>query len=309
MGNLFMGLESESVGSRGLKPGRSTRIWPVRALALLILAVGWGWESEARASSSTIDIMALGDSITYGYSPLGSVPGGYRATLYEDLTAAGYNIQMVGSETANSDPSLPAAAAPQEGHVGFLIAGTGGVASFSVNGSNIDQWLAPGNGVNPNLILLELGTNEIVGSYHIQSAPFELAALITHILELRPNAEVLVSTLTPLANATGNAEVNTFNKALSGPNGIIAQLQAEGENVQLVNAGGSVPVSDISPVDEIHPTAAGYAVLGNAWAAAVEEALSKPTVAPEPSTLALFGAGFLALIPIARARSRAISKD
>jgi lysophospholipase L1-like esterase len=271
--------------------------------ASLTLLVGM----EARASSSTISIMPLGDSITYGYDVPNDVPGGYRATLYQDLTSAGYNVQMVGSETSNANPSLPAAAAGQEGHPGYLIAGTGGYASFSLNGNNIDQWLAPGNGVNPNLILLEIGTNEIEGNYHVQSAPYELAALVTHILQLRPSAEVLVSTITPLANASLNAEVNTFNSALSGPNGIIAQLQAEGENVQLVNAGGQVPVSDLSP-DGIHPTAAGYVALGNAWAPYVEAALSKPQVAPEPSTLALFGAGLLALIPIARARVRAASK-
>jgi lysophospholipase L1-like esterase len=298
-----MGLASETTGSPALmKPGRT---WLARIAALFILAIGWSSGSEANASSSTISIMPLGDSITNGYDVPNDVPGGYRATLYQDLTSAGYNVQMVGSETANSNPSLPAAAAGQEGHVGYLIAGTGGYASFSLNGSNIDQWLAPGNGVNPNLILLQIGTNEIQGDYHVQSAPYELAALVTHILQLRPNAEVLVSTITPLVNATANAEVNTFNAALSGPNGIIAQLQAEGENVQLVNAGGTVPVSDISP-DGIHPTAAGYAVLGNAWATAVEEALSKPTVAPEPSTLALFGVGLLVLIPIARARAKSL---
>ena len=270
----------------------------------VVMTLGSGLVREARASSSTVQIMPLGDSITYGYDVPNSVPGGYRSVMYSDLTAAGYNIQTVGSSTLNANPNVPAAAAAQEGHVGYLIAGTGVYSTFSLNGANIDQWLAPGNGVNPNLVLLEIGTNEIQGNYHVQSAPYELAALVTHILELRPNAEVLVSTISPLANAALNAEVNTYNKALSGPNGIIAQLQAQGENVQLVNAGGSLTVADLSP-DGIHPTAAGYTSLGHAWATAVEQALSNPRPAPEPSTFVLFGAGLLGLVPLARARARA----
>ncbi len=252
--------------------------------------------------------MPLGDSITYGYDNPTPTPGGYRGTLYNDLTNAGYNVQMVGSETANPPTGLPAAADGQEGHPGYLISGIGGYASISLNGPNIEQWLAPGNGVNPNLILLEIGTNEILGNYHVQSATSDLAALVTHLLQLRPNAEVLVSTISPLASPTYNAEVATYNNALSGPNGVIAQLQAEGENVKLVNAGGTLSVSDLSN-DDIHPSAEGYAKLGDAWAAAVEQALSSPTVvpalsnptvAPEPSTFAIFGAGVLALTPIAR---------
>jgi lysophospholipase L1-like esterase len=303
-----MGQESPLTVFRDAKLNRRLTKQVVAFLTSLFFSIGWGGIGEASASSSLISIMPLGDSITYGYDYPNDVPGGYRATLYKDLTAAGDNVQMVGSETSNADPSLPPAAAGQEGHVGYLIAGTGGVASISINGANIDQWLAPGNGVNPNLILLEIGTNEIGGNYHVTSAPYELAALVTHILELRPKAEVLVSTISPLANATWNGEVQAFNKALSGPNGIIAQLQAEGENVQLVNAGGSLSVSDLSP-DGIHPTAAGYQKLGNAWAAAVESALLEPHVVPEPSTFVLFGAGLVGLFAVGRTRTRADAKS
>ncbi len=265
----------------------------------------WGGNIGARASGSTIQIMPLGDSITYGFSSPSNIPGGYRGPMYVDLAQAGYsNIQLVGSVTSNGDPSLPAAANAQEGHPGYLIAGTGAQATYSLNGANIDNWLAPGNGVNPNLVLLQIGTNEILGQYHVQSAQFELAALVTHILELRPNAEILVSTISPLANPTYNAEATAYNNALSGPNGIIAQLQAQGENVALVNAGGSLAVSDLSN-DGIHPSAEGYQKLGAAWAKAVEGALGGVYTTPEPSTFAMFGVGILALVPIARARTRA----
>ena len=256
-------------------------LWLMLTLAFVAVVSG------SSVDAGTITILPLGDSITYGYSNPVAIPGGYRSVLYQDMTAAGYNVQLVGSTTANSNPALPAAAAGQEGHIGYQIDGQGGVASFSAN-TYINTWLAPSNGINPNLILLQLGTNEILGNYHVPGAPYELAAFITELTHLRPDAKILVSTISPLVGATFESEVAQFNKSLSGPDGVIAQLQRIGENVVLVNAGGSLSESDLSS-DGIHPTQAGYTKLGHAWFQAVEENL--PTVAPEPSTFALFGLG------------------
>ena len=269
-------------------------------LAFLILGIG----PVSGAIASPITIMPLGDSITYGYSDPVPVPGGYRSVLYRDLVGAGYTPQFVGSLTNNPDPTLPAAAQAHEGHAGWLIAGTGRYASYSVS-SYIGQWLAPGNGINPNLILLELGSNEYVGRYHEAAAPYELAALITRIAELRPNAEILVSTISPLSEPTFNARVQAFNNALSGPDGLVAQLQKRGEKVILVNAGGSLAVSDLAH-DGVHPTQAGYVKLGDAWFKAIQSLNGPvPIPAPEPSTLLVLGCGFLGLLSVARAGSRA----
>ena len=251
---------------------------------------------DARAGAITIE--PLGDSITYGFSSPTSVPGGYRSVLYRDLTAAGFQPQFVGTENLNPDLTLPAAASWQEGHVGYQIDGTGGVASFSVN-TYIKQWLDPKNGIYPDLILLQLGTNEIEGNYHVPGAPYELAALITEITHLRPNARILVSTLSPVANAALEGEIQTFNKALSGPDGVVAQLQKLGENVVLVNAGGSLTTADLS-VDGLHPSQEGYTKLGNAWFDAV--VLNNIHPAPEPSTFLIFGIGAVGLVAIGRAR-------
>ena len=287
-------------GRAGPGPRHAGRVSTVALLALAFGSMG------RPAAASAITIMPLGDSITYGYSDGADVPGGYRSVLFRDLTSAGYTPTFVGSETANPDPTLPAAADGQEGHVGWLIAGSGDQASYSLS-TYIDRWLAPGNGVNPNLILLEIGTNEFLQNYHTSAAPYELAALVTRISELRPNAEILLSTITPLSVSSQNAEVQAFNAALGGPDGIVAQLQKLGEKVALVNAGGSLVGSDLSP-DGGHPTAAGYVKLGNAWFNAIrsfESPNGTLVPAPEPSTLAVLGLGSLGLLAVARARTRA----
>src|SRR5436305_483183 len=71
------------------------------ALTLALLAAG------STAGAASLSIMPLGDSITYGYSAKVPAPGGYRAPLYRDLVAAGYDVRFVGSQTTNPDPSLP----------------------------------------------------------------------------------------------------------------------------------------------------------------------------------------------------------
>jgi lysophospholipase L1-like esterase len=238
------------------------------------------------------------------------VPGGYRGTLYQDLTSAGYNVQFVGSQTTNPDPALPAAANAHEGHIGWLISGDGNYSEFAI-AQNIGKWLAPGNGVNPSVVLLMIGSNEIFGNYHAEQAPYELGALVAQIHELRPDAKILVSTLAPQASAGANAEIQQFNKTISGPDGVVALLQKEGEPVTLVNAGGSLATSDLSS-DGLHPKAAGYAKIAAAWLPAVEAALGSPNSlggpqpAPEPSTLVLFGAGLAGLVAAVRSRKRII---
>ncbi len=255
------------------------------ALALVALASpGSGRPSEAAAAA--LRILPLGDSITYGYEGYGvpGDPGGYRKTLYRDLTSAGFHPTFVGGTTANADPTLPAAAAPQEGHVGYVIEGprpngTPGLAE------NIAKWLGPG-GADPNLVLLEIGTNNASDGYRSEDAPYALAALIAHITRLKPDARVLVSTLTPLLDPGAEARVQAFNRALAGPDGVIAQLQRLGEKVALVDVGGALTTADL--IDGAHPTPAGYVKLGDAWFRAIEE--TNTATVPEPPAIALFAA-------------------
>ncbi len=228
------------------------------------------------SAADPLKIMPLGDSITYGVTSITNTPGGYRARLYRDLTAAGTHVQFVGSSTLNPDPNLPAAAQGQEGHLGYLISGMGTYASYSLD-TYIDQWLAPDNGVNPDVILLMTGANNIVGNYRVAEASRDLAALVTHIASLRPTAKILVSTLTPQLPPVDELLVQQYNQALGGPTGVIAQLQARGENVALVDAGDALTVADLS--DWVHPTAAGYVKLGDAWFQALRNNLPAGTVA------------------------------
>ena len=101
-----------------------------------------------------ITIWPLGDSITYG----AGVAGGYRETLYSNLTARGCVPELVGTRTDNSTTLLTAAfQTHHEGHSGYSI----------TNAVNIDGGTRAGiyEGVvswhtsiaTPDVILLMIG--------------------------------------------------------------------------------------------------------------------------------------------------------
>ena len=96
--------------------------WLFTGLALLVASAG----SPSAARAVTLKIMPLGDSITAGYgSPDTS---GYRGPLYDELVAAGYNSQFVGSSTIFPG-TLPANQQNNEGWAGFLIQSSATVAA------------------------------------------------------------------------------------------------------------------------------------------------------------------------------------
>ncbi len=84
--------------------------------------------------------MPLGDSITLG------VNGGYRNGLWNRLSAAGYSVDFVGSQ---SDPYTKAPDRDHEGHPGFTL---GNIASSA------DGWLSS---AKPTHVLLMAGTNDV----------------------------------------------------------------------------------------------------------------------------------------------------
>ena len=117
-----------------------------------------------------------------------------------------------------------------EGHSGYRIdqvaAGT-------------DAWIAA---AHPDLVLLNVGTNDTIQNYQLATAPDRLSALIDQILKDDPTATVMMSTLMPNKNATTNGYVDAFNAKLPA----IAQAKAAaGEKVHLVDIHAALTLADI----------------------------------------------------------------
>jgi lysophospholipase L1-like esterase len=254
--------------------------------------------APARAASLG-NVMPLGDSITQG-----TVAGGYRDPLYSKLTAAGYTLTMVGSTTVNPTTALTNAnQAHHEGHSGYVIQSKDPTDPGSGSGrsgilDNINTWLGA-SGADPQYILLMIGTNDVDLNYFPATQQSRLDALVTRISSkttgLKPNAHLIVAQLTPIINATEDARVVTYNAGVAA---VVANHQALGENVTMVDMHTPLLPTSTYMGDNLHPNQTGYNKMADVWVAGIQ-------AVPEPNTLCVFG-GVAALIAFRRRRAAAL---
>ncbi|WP_436531536.1 RICIN domain-containing protein [Actinoplanes sp. HUAS TT8] len=225
-------------------------------LAAVLAAAGVLIQPGAAGAESNggTRVMPLGDSITEGTQ----VPGGYRIGLWQRMAAAGYRVDLVGSQFNG-----PAALGDHdhEGHPGWRI---------DQIDANISGWL---RNTTPRTVLLHIGTNDILQNYNVAGAPGRLSALLDHIQAATPSADVFVATLIPLANSGQEAAARTFNAALPG---IVA---GKGSRFHLVDMHAALTTGDL--IDGVHPTAAGYDKMAATWYTALR---SVPGTIGDPAT-------------------------
>ena len=220
--------------------------------------------------------MPLGDSITYGQP----VPGGYRNRLFTLLSTADptHTPDFVGSAVDNPSANLSSAGeANHEGHPGYVInqltSNLDGTDNSS--GNNGGFWLTGGGGtgraaINPDFILLHIGTNDISGGASAATAATRLGTLIDKIETLRPDATLIVASLIP-RNDSNEATSVSYNALIPG---LVAQHQALGQKVYFTDMHSLLTTADLS--DTVHPNQAGYDKMADGWYAALQSV-------PEPS--------------------------
>lgn len=193
-------------------------------------------------------VMPLGDSITNGDGVGLSERGGWRIRYWELAEAAAPTLDFVGS-LENGPSSLPDH--DHEGHSGkrieeldALVRQNGWVESFA-----------------PDVVLLMAGANDVIQDYQVTGAPARMRALIEAIHEQRPEAWILVATLTVINTVPGEARAQAFNAELPA---VVAELVADCVPVRLVDMHPVLTVADIDS-GGVHPTQAGYDKLAAAW--------------------------------------------
>jgi lysophospholipase L1-like esterase len=231
---------------------------PVTATAATARDIGPAAATQAAAAPTSLRLMPLGDSITWGYaSPSGN---GYRGYLWNDLSAQGHVSDFVGSlrNGTMSDPD-------NEGHSGWRIDQIAGIT---------DSVLAA---YRPNVVTLEIGTNDLNGNYQVATAPDRLRSLIDQITRDVPDTTVLVGTL--IVSTSGTEEVSrpAFNAALPG---IVQNEQAAGKHVALVDM-SAVTTADLA--DSLHPNDNGYRKMADAFAQGVQAADAAGWITPPGS--------------------------
>jgi lysophospholipase L1-like esterase len=203
--------------------------------------------SPKAAAATSLRLMPLGDSITWG---VGSSTGnGYRGPLWNELSAEGHAPDFVGSgqNGTMSDPD-------NEGHSGYRIDQVSALADATV-----DHY-------RPNVITLEIGTNDLNQNYQIATAPARLSSLIDQLTADAPDATILVGSVIVSTSSVEEPNRGAFNQQIPG---IVQAKQAAGKHVRYVDM-SALTTSDLS--DSLHPNDGGYQKMADAFNSGVQAA-------------------------------------
>jgi lysophospholipase L1-like esterase len=199
------------------------------------------------STQDVVKIMPLGDSITAGVHS--SSMGGYRVWLWQDCVESGWNVEFVGSQRGGP-ASLPDKA--HEGHSGWRI---------DQISAHVVGWLTS---YQPQVVLLHIGTNDILQGYSVATALARLSYLVDQITTMLPMAIVIVAQITPLGRPLLDAKVREYNQGLVA---LMRRKEEEGQRIVTVDMYEGVPLADIA--DGIHPDDAGYALMAGVWYSAL----------------------------------------
>jgi lysophospholipase L1-like esterase len=203
-------------------------------------------EAPTTAAAPPVRIMPLGDSITFGSGS--STKSSYRADLYRRLTAAGLDVDFVGSVRSGAGADTD-----NEGHPGWRI---GQIAE------RVDGWLAE---YRPDVVLLHIGTNDMRTDAKAFGAAGRLSALIDQIAVARPAARIFVARIIGAWDPATQARIDAYNAAIPG---IVA---SKGSRVRLVDL-STVGGADLA--DKLHPNDTGYARMSYLWNRALRRVLA-----------------------------------
>lgn len=224
--------------------------WTLSLITLVTAALGVtpaGVTPASATSTTPLRVMPLGDSITWG---VGSSTGnGYRGPLWDKLAADGHPLDFVGTLRGGSmsDPD-------NEGHSGYRIDQIAALADASLTR------------YRPNVVTLEIGTNDLNGNYQPSTATARLKSLVNQITAAVPDATVLVASLVVSTSGTEEQYRAAYNQAIPQ---IVSEAQAAGKHVAYVDM-SSLTTADLA--DTLHPNDMGYQKMADAFHRGIQAA-------------------------------------
>lgn len=219
----------------------------VRVLVALLPLLPLLATPAAASPDAVLKVMPLGDSNTEG---IDEAHVGYRADLWQLLTSDGTQVDMVGTlshGTANLGDK------DHEGHGGWTIPGL-----FD----NVVPWLQT---YQPDVVTLQIGTNDMNTAAGAAAAPGNLSALLDRITQTVPQARVFVTSIPDFRDATATQRARTFNAQIPG---IVAAKVAAGKRVAFVDI-GPVYVQPSDFGDAVHPTYGASSKGASKWYGAI----------------------------------------
>lgn len=203
---------------------------------------------RVEAGDFFLRVMPLGASITAGQGS--EDDNGYRKFLRDALRADGWKVNMVGNKDYGDMKDNQAAAVP-----GFTIDQVHGLANDSIK-------------YQPNLVLINAGTNDMVQNKDLGNAPKRMENLLDHLYSSIPGVTVLLSTLLPSNDDDLGQRTPAYNQALRD---IVVKRNEAGQSIVLADMSDGRIDPNTLP-DDIHPDDSGYQIMSDIWLEAFEKA-------------------------------------
>lgn len=267
----------------------------------------------ASADEGAVRIMCIGDSITDGY--VSEYTGSYRKFIYHYLTEKGYDIDMVGAKDGGWLPEYKDEETGESFEFDNENTGYSGYAIKAYPGRNGILETLQQSGclaeTKPDIVTLQIGTNDVIDNHDIDGAGERLADLIGYILENIPDTSVLYVTTIPYLDPNREGVYDWFSnyrhsadwqttysdeeaeKAIADTvakyNGIVEasvkDIQSQHSNVKFADVNSAITDVKTQLFDGVHPNNTGYRAMGTYWVGLLECEISKTpaetTAAPE----------------------------
>ncbi|XXH03827.1 hypothetical protein Hte_010233 [Hypoxylon texense] len=206
------------------------------------------------ANGMALRIMPLGASITYGYGSTDK--NGYRKDLRDRLEDNGNEVNMVGDNPAGDMKDNEA-----EGWKSYTVAMVHDKATKAVPK------------FKPNLVLVNAGTNDCIGSDDLPDAGNRVTDLLNDLFKQSPKATVILSTLLVNRDAAVAKRIADFNDQLKQ---VANKFQLYGKRLVLVDMQGEKgPTKEDLIKDGTHPNDVGYEKMADVWFDGIKEADSR----------------------------------
>ena len=261
-----------------------------KQLSYILLTLLFTFSSQRNLLSTETKIMCIGDSITDGYGTEGS----YRKFLYNLLVTDGYTIDMVGpnnnydSATYSSDEENFTYDPAHCGYSAYSIkayGGRNGILETIKNGNYVSEY-------KPNVVILQIGTNDVIDKYDIENAGNRLKELAEYILENISDESLLFITTIPNLDPNradvyswfGNYRhsddwstkydddvveknvqkiVDNYNNQVKN---VVEKLNENGhKNVYFGDVNSAISNVKTQLKDGVHPNDIGYKLMGQYW--------------------------------------------
>ena len=226
----------------------------------------------------TTNILCLGNSITNGVDRFNS----YRRPLWQMLHNGNYNFDFIGSwskhhmgtEVPNPDFDMD-----NEGHSGWRFDNLFNPPDWDSTRGNLTAWL---NTYSPDIVLLELGTNDVFQCRKIKDMLKDLSATIDLLRKKNNTVKIFVAQIPPLGAQWADKKLCGNDTSYSR---VIIDLNKNIASFSEVHSTAQSPVIAVDQFtgvdtakdmfDDIHPNEKGEKIMAERWFGAIEKYLKK----------------------------------